>query len=441
MKTPRSVYIAFEAFPRPKGASTHMASMLQALCNGYGPVLLLCLGFGDMPSFQEEGDILICRCKAYHPNMLKRSEAFGRFVAGALERWGKDVSLCVFRDPWGGMPAVLSGHRCLFEVNALPSWELGYTYPAFQRNPALKHKIMDMETCCLEGSSRVLTVSAVTARALMGRGVSEDKITTICNCAAAPFFGSPEPARPCGDIPPGRWIGYVGSLHPWQGVEEAVSAFSLVAERFPAVNLLLVTGGQKEQKKRIRKRVRKLGLEQRVSIRRPMPHEALSQALRQCEFTLAPLLDTPRNTRQGCCPVKIIESMAAGVPVLATNLAPVRDLIHHGRDGWLVDPGPVRHLALGMDRLLGDRALTRALAQSAARRAIRDFHPHRVHRALCHCFAKTLTSKGVRYGHTGPAAPGQTAAGIPGRDPKQTPHRQEEAPPVARFPEGSLGLR
>ncbi|MCG8553401.1 MAG: hypothetical protein MI799_23600 [Desulfobacterales bacterium] len=39
MQTPRSVYIAFEVFPRPKGASSHMASMLRALESGHGPVL------------------------------------------------------------------------------------------------------------------------------------------------------------------------------------------------------------------------------------------------------------------------------------------------------------------------------------------------------------------------------------------------------------------
>ncbi len=190
MQTPRSVYIAFEVFPRPKGASSHMASMLRALESGHGPVLLLCLGFGDMPGFQKEGNILIRRCKLYHPNMLKRAQLFAEFVAGHLASFSNTLELAVFRDPWGGLPAVAAPFdlKTLFEVNALPSWELGYTYPGFERNYALKHKIMDMEQCCLDRCGQILTVSDVTARALTGKGVPKEKITTVINSAPEFFF-------------------------------------------------------------------------------------------------------------------------------------------------------------------------------------------------------------------------------------------------------------
>ena len=59
LREPRSVYVAFEAFPRPKGAASHIASMVTALRRDYAPVLLLCLGFGDMPEWQDEDGIVI----------------------------------------------------------------------------------------------------------------------------------------------------------------------------------------------------------------------------------------------------------------------------------------------------------------------------------------------------------------------------------------------
>lgn len=421
MKIPRSAYIAFEVFPRPKGASSHMASMVQALGLNHGPVLMLCLGFGDMPAYQEEGDIMIRRCKIYHPNMLKRSQEFSLFVNQALSQWHETLELCVFRDPWGGVPALTAGHgyKTLFEVNALPSWELGYTYPAFVTNHGLKHKIMDMEHLCLDHSDRVLTVSDVTASALIKKGVAPEKITTISNSAPDVFFNAPPGEPLAGEWTEGRWIAYVGSLHPWQGVEQAIDAFSLIRTRYLDVNMLIVTGGRKESRKQIRKHIRKLGLEDRVVIKHPMPHHSLVHVLKHCEFTLAPLVDTPRNTRQGCCPVKIIESMAAGVPVIASNLAAVRALIDHGHDGWLVPPGQIRSLALAMDRLLGDRTLTKGLAEQAARKAQREFHTRKIHRDLSRCFDETINSKGEHYGNGRPTDPGQAAPGYSGRDQKR----------------------
>ena len=387
MSLPRSVYIAFEVFPRPKGASSHIASMLKALESSHGPVLLLCLGFGDMPSFQKEGKILIRRCKLYHPNMLKRAGLFAGFVAEQLELYKDALELCVFRDPWGGLPAVTGGGgiKTLFEVNALPSWELDYTYPGFSRNYPLKHKIMDMEQCCLNRCDQILTVSRITASALAGKGVSQDKISIISNCAPEGFF-QPRDSR-ADNAKGGRRIGYVGSLHPWQGVPDAVDAFALVKEDYPDVQLTVISGGHKHARKLLRKKIRKLGLEERVTLSPPLPRDLLIEELRSFEFTLAPLVDTPRNTWQGCCPVKIIESMAAGVPVLATNLAPVRALIEHGRDGWLVNAGSPRELALGMATLLGDQVLKLALAEQAAQRALAHFHPRQIHRELAACFS------------------------------------------------------
>lgn len=371
-----------------------MASMIRALERNHGPVLVICLGFGDMPAYQTEEGVIIERCKAYHPNMLKRAELFGEFVAHTLAAWHETIELCVFRDPWGGLPAVFGGlgFKTLFEVNALPSWELGYAYPLFRTRYALQHKIMAMEKACLDRCGRILTVSRVTAKALEEKGVCPTKITTLVNAASLPFFDASGSDKVPEDMARGRWIGYMGSLHPWQGVENAVRAFSLVAPGHPDVSVVIVTGGRKDRKKQIRKLIRKTGLEERVILKHPMPHKALAQVVKRCDFTLAPLQDTPRNTRQGCCPIKIVESMAAGVPVIASDLSVTRDLIAHCKDGWLVSPDRVRDLALAMDRLLGDEPLRKRLSNHAAETAKRRFHPEIIHGELSRCFDQNVSA-------------------------------------------------
>lgn len=376
MEPPRSVYAAFEVFPRPKGASTHIAAVVQALARQYGPVWLLCCGVGTMPAFQREGDIVIWRYKETHANMLRRAFGFGHFVASRLAPLRDRRLLAVFRDPWGGVPMLrtLDGAATVFEVNGLPSWELGYRYPRFGRSPALREKIHDIEQFCLKASGAVFTVSDVTREALIARQVDPSKIAVVPNCAADLFFGhgarpvevSSDAAELHDRLEKGRWIGYVGSLHPWQGVELLVEAWAEIAGERPDVTLLVVSGKRTPAIRRLRRLIRKRGLADRVLLHPALSPERLAAVLPRLEFTCAPLLETGRNVVQGCCPVKIVESMAAGTPVLASDLRVTRALIQHGIDGYLARPGEVRDWALALRRLLGDVDLRGRLGWEAA---------------------------------------------------------------------------
>jgi glycosyltransferase involved in cell wall biosynthesis len=72
--------------------------------------------------------------------------------------------------------------------------------------------------------------------------------------------------------------------------------------------------------------------------------------------------------------VALIEAMAAGVPVLSTDVGGVGDLVAHGETGWLVPPGDPAALARGIERLLGDPALRRRLAGVARPVALERHH-------------------------------------------------------------------
>lgn len=372
MSAPRAVYIAFEAFPRPKGASTHIAAMLQTLVRCEGPVLLLCCGHSDMPAVQQEGEIAIRRHKWYHPNMLRRAVDFGEFVRSTLDGLPAVPALGVFRDPWSGVPALHSG-RCaahVFEVNGLPTWELPYLYPAFRQQGALRAKVEDLERCCLDRADALLTVSTVTRDALLARGVANARITVVPNAAAECFFQAPgDAASPIRELESGRWFGYVGSLHAWQGVELLLAAWARLAGDWPEVRLLVLHNNSRVPLKQLRKHVRRLGLESRVLLHPPLPPESVAALLPRLDFTCAPLLETLRNTVQGCCPIKIVESMAAGVPVLAADLRVTRELIVSGEDGLLVAPGQTRAWTAALHQLLSDRTLRARLAAGASQTA------------------------------------------------------------------------
>jgi glycosyltransferase involved in cell wall biosynthesis len=340
----RSIYAAFDVFPRPKGSSSHIASMITALSREFAPLTLLCLGAPDLPLYQREGSIEILRLPATDKDPLRRAEAFAAFVHREVAARAAGLERLVFRDPWGGVPALRAapGVPSLFEVNALPGWELAYSRPGFDSSPALQAKLGDMERFCLSRATKLLCVSDVTRRALLeecGR-----QAIVIPNAASAVYFqasGQPDPLL----------CGYAGGLHAWQGVEFFLGAFA--AAQVDGARMWIIHSGNRPTRD-IERRIARLGLDGRVECKAPMEPAALANAFRQMRFSAAPLAETSRNTRQGCCPVKIIESLAAGTPVLASDLAVTREWIMHGGNGWLAAPGDTRAWAHAIRRAFSE---------------------------------------------------------------------------------------
>jgi glycosyltransferase involved in cell wall biosynthesis len=80
-------------------------------------------------------------------------------------------------------------------------------------------------------------------------------------------------------------------------------------------------------------------------------------------------------TREDNCPMTVLEAMAAGVPVLASNVGGVPDLIEEERTGLFCDPARPETFWQGVERLLADAALRQRLAVAARTEAGARFHP------------------------------------------------------------------
>ena len=246
------------------------------------------------------------------------------------------------------------------------------------RRAALMEKLKEKEWFCLERCSRILTVSRVTKAALEGLGVAGGRIGVVPNAVAPFFFERNGKAR-------AREAVYVGSLQPWQGVETAVKAAVLLKGE-PGFRLRVIHNGKRRWLKRLLKLARRLDAGDAVTFEGPLEREEVAERVARASFALMPLEEVSRNTRQGCCPLKAVEAMAAATPLLASDLEVCRELISHGEEGLLLPPGDPRAWAYAMRRLLRDRSLLAEMGRRARRRAMEFHHPDRLKRRVAEEF-------------------------------------------------------
>jgi glycosyltransferase involved in cell wall biosynthesis len=64
-------------------------------------------------------------------------------------------------------------------------------------------------------------------------------------------------------------------------------------------------------------------------------------------------------------PMKLFEYMAAGMPIVATDLPSLREVLRHGENAWLVAPGNAKALVEGICRVLCDGGLAQRIADQA----------------------------------------------------------------------------
>ena len=362
----RLAYISFDTVPAPKGASTHIAAFAQALAARFGSVDLVTVSgtLTPQPRTERWPGVFHTELPGVGLSLIDRVLCF----RACLDRWlsGRDFDLVQFRSIFEGLPLLRlrPRPRLIFEVNGLPSIELKHRYPRVADDRELMRKLVAQEQACLEAADRIVTPSAVTRRYLASRGADASKIRVIPNgvdtCLFHPRATPPEPAAEM------RLL-YFGTLASWQGVDLAVRAVAQICAQAP-VRLTILGAASPRQREPIAALAAKLGIAERVQIFEPVTQPELVDALHQSFAVLAPLAVNDRNNQQGCCPLKILEGMAAGVPVIASDLPVVRELGEHGRHFLLVKPGSVDQIAQAVLRLHADPNLWLDLAAAASAR-------------------------------------------------------------------------
>lgn len=371
LTSPRSLYAAFDRFPTRKGASTHIARFAPCLFDYAGGGLLYVMGDATLPVQQLEGDVEILRFSLPVENFLERASAFGACLEHVLQETDENLRIAHFRDPWSGVPILSRPHRhaTVFEVNALPSIELPHAYPGIA--PRTLEKIRATEMFCLHRSDAVVTPSHTTRMLLESLGVPARKITVVPNGADL-IGGDLIDAAPRPVDAPEKYLIYFGALQSWQGVDTLLRAFARLAD-LDDLHLVICGSHRSRDARRSERFAERLGIQSRMLWHWELPAAELHPWVAHAELSLAPLRECARNVTQGCAPLKILESMAAGVAVVASDLPPVRELVRDGVEGRLVAPDRPAELARAIRVLMAYPERRRALGARGRERIASEF--------------------------------------------------------------------
>jgi len=196
---------------------------------------------------------------------------------------------------------------------------------------------------------------------LVEEGYDPSKIVVIRNGITLSRFAKRERAavirQELGFPPTARLVGVFSRLNPMKGIPYFLDAATVLAERFPDVCFLVVGDGA--IKRELEEQARRMGLGRRIAFtgfRSDVP-ELLSEA---AVSVLPSLSEGTSNT--------LLESMAAGIPVIATRVGGNPEVIEDGVSGLLVPPRDSAALAAATARLLEDEALAARLGEAGMRR-------------------------------------------------------------------------
>jgi len=165
-----------------------------------------------------------------------------------------------------------------------------------------------------------------------------------------------------GIAPTTRVIGYVGRLARQKRVKDLIWAFELVRVLQGDVALLLVGDGPERES--LQQFARDIHVEERVRFLRA--RDDVPRLLSGLDvFWLASEFEGQSNS--------LMEALASGLPVVASDIPPNRELVSHGETGYLVPVGDRAAFAQFAEKLLLDPALARQLGSAARQRMQADF--------------------------------------------------------------------
>ena len=222
------------------------------------------------------------------------------------------------------------------------------------------------ERWMLSRADAVVTVSRALKEYVVSLGIDPEHVYSMPNCVDSSFFKP----KPRSSEVRERWglrdelvLGFVGGLRPWHGVEVLPGLLDRLQKQHNNLHLVIIGNGPLQGK--LQRELRDRELMQKAVFTGSMSHEQVAEMIPEFDVALAPYPQLDHSFYFS--PLKIFEYMACGVPLVASEMGQIGEVVRNGETGLLYPPGDFDALTTACDRLLRDATLRRQIGRAASR--------------------------------------------------------------------------
>ncbi len=342
-----------------KGCSIHIQEVTRSLIHRRAQIDLFACRLGGLPPKDLEGirlhELPIPKCKpiererlaiAHNRDLLYTLGSKGPFdlIYERYSLWSHSAMVYALKNK---IPGIL-------EVNA----------PLIEEQ--VKHRyLLDQSTAenitsrVFDAATIIVAVSQSVAEYLNNYPVTKGKVHVISNGVNPDSF--PKYVKPSRPVPDETFtVGYVGTLKPWHDTTTLLEAFILMHQEYSNTRLLIVGDGPGRD--RLEQRVKSSKVVGSVEFTGPVDPTEIPGLIASMDVAVAPYKNLENFYFS---PLKVFEYMAAGLPVIASKIGQLTELIEDGNNGILIAPEDPKAMTEAFDKLRRNPDLRKLMGQEA----------------------------------------------------------------------------
>ncbi|MDN3482252.1 glycosyltransferase family 4 protein [Arthrobacter sp. APC 3897] len=291
--------------------------------------------FGMDRRLQRQAEDMLALARVLRPTVLHTTTHFtnGLVTAAVAEALGI---------PW------------VYEVRGQLADTWASTRPEEARSSRRYRDFKAAEARIMNRASLVPTLGTVMAEEITAAGVDPAKIVLLPNAVGEFYLKeplAPREARLLLGLPADtEIIGTVSSLVDYEGLDDLLRAFAVLAPKHPQLTCLIAGDGVAAPA--LKALAAKLGIDRRVVFPGRVSRQDAHLYHQALDIFVVPRKDL--NVTRAVTPLKPVEAMACCTPVVASSLPALRELVNDGGNGTLVPAADHAALAAALSRLLTD---------------------------------------------------------------------------------------
>ncbi len=227
-----------------------------------------------------------------------------------------------------------------------------------------------------------IPVARSTALKLIKYGAHPSKLVPIYNGVELKIFSGDNDDTQLSFLPinlsqPSLLIGYFAELIPRKGHKYLIKAFPKVLREFP--NAILILTGKGPEINNLKQLANALDIKNSIIFTGRIKYRNLYRLLKRIDIFVFPSLSE-------ICPLAILEAMAAGKPIVATNVGGIPEIVKHNVNGILVPPKDPEKLADAIKELARNPEKARMMGEKSRELAEEKFSLDKIASIITRCY-------------------------------------------------------